>query len=292
MLYYIFLDNMDLRLKQSKRTYSDESRKLQHEIRKLKTNLNLADGFLCEQCNKTIKHRANYLRHCASHNKTLQCFLCNRKFNRMDNLKRHERGHVTGYQRLDNSVKCFQCNFQCLNYTSLFDHVRDKHHNTIANSNQQFGGSDIQHRVSTDTALDNAVQVTKLFPTEQDKYDLLTFFYRTKDEIKGILTTRCATLKHIKWYLNVHVEMVRISHDGESDISHPYFKSPTFSMLSQNDVIDDDLNVAYQKQFKSFDEYIARGSGYTLKHVLELEVHTLQYRPLGGSSYIPSPKTI
>ena len=58
-------------------------------------------------------------------------------------------------------------------------------------------------------------------------------------------------------------------------------------MLSKDDITDHEVNEAYQKQFQSFDEYIARGSGWTLQRILHMEVYTMQYRPIRGSSYFP-----
>jgi hypothetical protein len=63
-------------------------------------------------------------------------------------------------------------------------------------------------------------------------------------------------------------------------------------LLSKDDITDHEVNEAYQKQFQSFDEYIARGSGWTLKRILHMEVYTMQYRPIGGSSYFPLPDAL
>jgi len=103
------------------------------------------------------------------------------------------------------------------------------------------------------------------------------------------LVRRCEKVKHVKWYLNVQVKFVRETNDGEVDTSQPYFKSKTYIYLSKEDVSDHDINVASQKQFQSFDEYIAKGSVWTLKEILHIEVHTMQYRQIGGSSYVPLP---
>ncbi|CAG2190062.1 unnamed protein product [Mytilus edulis] len=80
--------------------------------------------------------------------------------------------------------------------------------------------------------------------------------------------------------------------DGERDTSQPYFASKTYTLLSKNDSSEMDINEAFQNQFKSFDEYIARGSGWTLKHVIRMEIQTLQYRPIGGSNYFPLPESL
>lgn len=93
-------------------------------------------------------------------------------------------------------------------------------------------------------------------------------------------------MKHIKWYLKVHVEFVTKMVIGESDTSQPYFKSDVYTLLSKENLSETALNEAFTKQFMSFDEYIARGSGWNLKHIINIEIHTFQYRPIGGSSYI------
>ena len=59
----------------------------------------------------------------------------------------------------------------------------------------------------------------------------------------------------------------------------------------------DPLNIsnnanATDSPFQSFDEYIARGSGWTLKRILHMEVYTMQHIPIGGSSYFPLPDAL
>jgi len=54
---------------------------------------------------------------------------------------------------------------------------------------------------------------------------------------------------------------------------------------------DGDLNAAFQKMFASFEEYIREGSNWVLKQIIKLEVSTVNYSPLGGSTYIPTLTT-
>ncbi|CAC5417680.1 unnamed protein product [Mytilus coruscus] len=70
--------------------YPDGSNAHENELRTLKRNLNDNKGFTCGICNKVIQHRNNFNRHLKSHETTHKCFLCNRKFTRIDTLKRHE----------------------------------------------------------------------------------------------------------------------------------------------------------------------------------------------------------
>lgn len=280
--------DIDTILVDSKKTYSDGSRVIDNEIRNLKRNLNVEEGFICEICKKVIQHRANFKRHLQSHKTTYKCFVCDRTFNRIDSLQRHERGHLVGYVSPDNTYKCQHCGLDCKNYTVLFDHTQNFHPSV------QFGGNAnvTRHQTSAQSALEDSVHVLTIYPTDDDKYDLLTFFYNIRPKIIEALEERCEKVRHIKWYLNVHVEFTRETNDGVIDSSHPYFKSNTYTLLSKNDVKEIDLNEAFQKQFKSFDEYIARGSGWTLKHVISMELHTMQYRPIGGSTYFKIPETL
>lgn len=267
--------------------YPDGCRKFETQLSKLKRNLNIGDTYTCDICNKVITHKANFKRHVESHKNTFKCYLCNCKFNRIDNLKRHERGHLTGYKPSNNNFICQDCGFNCNNYSSLFDHCKQLNH-------FQWGGKgpNIHHKTTVDSALDSAVEVFSIFPTEWDKYDLLTFFYNIRPKIVDYLEERCEKLQHIKYNLNVNVIFERETMDGERDTSQPYFASKTYTLLSKNDSSEMDINEAFQKQFKSFDVYIARGSGWTLKHVIRMEIQTLQYRPIGGSNYFPLPESL
>lgn len=237
---------------------------------------------MCTVCNKVIKHKGTYNRHVQSHKKSFKCFLCDVKFTREENLKKHERRHLSGYKKLDAQYNCHHCREVFNNYTTLFDHVKKKHPHTI-----QYGSG--QHQTSTDNALEDSVHVLKIFAEENDRYDLLTFDANIRDKILYHLKQRCEKVNQIKWLLNVQVECMRETNDGETAISQPYFRSKTYTLLSKEEISVHDINEAFQKQFSAFDEYIARGSGWTLKQVLNMEVHILQYRPIG---YMELPDTL
>ncbi|VDI72562.1 Hypothetical predicted protein [Mytilus galloprovincialis] len=269
--------DLDAILADSIQKHPDGGKTLGDELRNLKHNLNINEGFTCNICNKVIQHMANFKRHLKSHKTTYKCFLCNRNFNRVDSLQRHERGHLVGYISHNNAYSCQHCGVGFKDYTTLFDHSRTIH------PIQTGGNVNIPHHPTTiQSALDDAVHVLTIRPLDEDKYDILTFFSNIRQKLKATLAERCDQVKHLKWYINVHVELSRETNEGEVDNSRPYFKSNTYILLSKTDIKDDEINEAFQKQFKSFDEYIARGSGWTLKQVINMELHTLQFRPIGG----------
>lgn len=263
----------------------DGGKTLESEIRNLTRSLNIDEGFACHLCNKGIQHRANFKRHLISHETTYKCFLCNRKFNRLDSLQRHERGHLVGYVRPNDTYNCQHCGMGFKDYTTLFNHSKTTHPVQIG------GNVNISnHPTVTKSALEDSVHILTIYPSDEDKYDLLTFFFNIRQKIKDALAERCDKVKHVKWFLNVHVEFSRETNEGEVDNTHPYFKSGTYILLSKNDIRDDDINEAFQKQFKSFDENIARGSGWTLKQVMFMELQTIQFRPIVGRHILESPK--
>lgn len=283
----VFDMDLDAILADSIQKHPDGGKTLGDELRNLKHNLNITEGFTCNICNKVIQHMANFKRHLKSHETTYKCFLCNRNFNRVDSLQRHERGHLVGYLSHNNAYSCQHCGVGFKDYTTLFDHSRTIH------PIQTGGNVNIPHHPTTiQSALDDAVHVLTIRPLDEDKYDILTFFSSIRQKLKATLADRCDQVKHLKWYINVHVELSRETNEGEVDNSRPYFKSNTYILLSKTDIKDDEINEAFQKQFKSFDEYIAPGSGWTLKQVINMELHTLQFRPIGGSSYFRIPETL
>ena len=66
--------DIDTILADSTKKYSNGSRVLENELRKLKRNLNVEEGFICEICKKVIKHHANFKRHLKSHKTIHKCF--------------------------------------------------------------------------------------------------------------------------------------------------------------------------------------------------------------------------
>lgn len=88
--------------------------------------------------------------------------------------------------------------------------------------------------------------------------------------------------------------MTRQKTDGSSEKKNPDFRSPTTHILAPDDDedVDHGINNAFQKMFKSFDEFIRKGSNWTLKKVDSLELHTASYKAIGGKAYFPLPRAL
>ena len=99
--------------------------------------------------------------------------------------------------------------------------------------------------------------------------------------------------------LNTRVRMIRdrdavtiatgeeVEGSNESE-STPHFRSKTMTVLPDEDR-EGDLNSCFQQMTTAIEGFISRGSEWRLDHVLSIEVATVPYTPLGGSSYLPLP---
>ena len=96
----------------------------------------------------------------------------------------------------------------------------------------------------------------------------------------------------IKWYLVVQVELTSEDRQGEVHTVEPFFRSITYSLLSEDTFEMHDLNAALQKLVIGLKKYIQECSGWILGTVKQLDIHTVTYKPLGGSSYIDLPDTL
>ena len=70
-----------------------------------------------------------------------------------------------------------------------------------------------------------------------------------------------------------------------------YLYSNTHINLSSTDV-KELLNKLFREIIEKEDTYVKNGSGWYFKEVVRLEIHTVEYTPITGSSYIPLPDWI
>ncbi len=90
---------------------------------------------------------------------------------------------------------------------------------------------------------------------------------------------------------NGKAESIRRRPGGDPEVKEAHFGDKTTIKLS-----DDDVNKMYddvsEKILESLAKYRKEGSGWRLKIVVKLEIHTTEYNPVGRTSYIPSPEKL
>ena len=281
------------------------------------------NGFSCEQCGKTIKSRKNFNRHVKMHTSSYSSKICGKKFNRKDNLKVHEKRVHSKPLTEKTTWNCSHCNLVFPTYQYLVNHVSTLHPLQSSESggritpsssriptkmltrneenekpstesrpckvqtqaDNQFKNEKLQGE--NESAINNAVQNEMIFPNVGERYDLLTFFAAVRTRIESFLINR-AQRGGIKYYLSVQVEMYRDGGEGDN-VSQPHFRGQTYILLNPETLNAHDLNESFQKMFQSFETYIRESSGWILRRVLRLKIHTIIYKPLRGSSFIDLP---
>ena len=86
--------------------------------------------------------------------------------------------------------------------------------------------------------------------------------------------------------------MIRDVEGEQKEKAHPHFRSKTYiSLADENN--DHNLNEAFQSINKAMEEFINKGSNWILNKVICLEVYTVSYSPIAGSScYMELPHKI
>ena len=144
---------------------------------------------------------------------------------------------------------------------------------------------------SVSNALNRAVEVIRLEPRGSEQFDLLAFLANMRSQIRDYLLSRVSS-QSVKWYLYLQIELERFSANVDNTRSRPHFRSRTYILLNEDTYTDENLNDAIHKIMESLERFMRDGSGWVMKKVLHLEIHTVRYSPLNASSYIPLPKTL
>ncbi|CAG2191792.1 unnamed protein product [Mytilus edulis] len=256
------------------RLYPDSNPQYQQQLRELNDRLSVDND---NRSNLTVK--------------VYSCYYCKLLFDHPSKLKRHQRNSCT--------FPCRQCDRHFDSAENLFKHSNIDHttYQTGSGNTDSNSHTTIKHKSVDKSALLGIARARFIYPNEDngEKYDLLAFLSGIKHEVKTHLQEMCDELGHIKWYMNCLVQMIKPNGgEGGNDLkNNAHFISKTSNLVDRANIDDEhDINVTYQKIFKSFDEYIRNGSGWSLDHIKHIEINTAKYKPLGGGSYIPLPRTL
>ncbi|CAG2204618.1 unnamed protein product [Mytilus edulis] len=222
-----------------------------------------------------------------------QCRTCGMKYARKDNLIRHQQNHS------NINYECEHCGFTTKRKDVLTKHMKRKHDvkkSRIENVDQlpeERVRNAREKRSLTTTALNDGVENIQLQPSNnEERYDLMLFFKEKQVDIVQILEDRLLR-NNIKFYMSVHVRMIKYSPDGKYDEAEPHFNSKVSTILQSGvSEIPHELNKGFQKVFISFEEFIKNGSGWQLEEVLQLDLCVTKYKPLKGGSYLELPTSL
>ena len=231
--------------------------------------------YQCSICQKVLRTRSGFIKHELAHKVTFKCQWCGKQYRRKSGLKIHE-NRIHGHDKIETQFTCSICDKKFLLAKDLKLH--GKSHNQLGSGQQR-------------SAINDAAEIRSLHPTGIDRFDLVKFLSSVKSSIEKYLF---AKVQHhsIKWYLVSQVELTRENQNGEIQTAEPYFRSLTYTFLTKEDFEMHDLNHALQKIVIGLEKYIHESSGWVLKTVKNLDIHTVSYKPLRGSCHIELPKTL
>jgi len=116
--------------------------------------------------------------------------------------------------------------------------------------------------------------------------DVASFLSAVRPSVLDLLTQNRQT--KVSFILTCAMERVNMK-PGEVDSTNFPFRSKTEVVLDSTDV-SEIYNGVKDKIIESMAAFQMRGSNWRLKAVQKLDINTVVYKPLKGSSYIPLPK--
>ena len=95
----------------------------------------------------------------------------------------------------------------------------------------------------------------------------------------------------VRFVLVCLMERIGKSSDGKLTLTvqaKAYFNSKTHINLESTDVKEILIKV-FRTILKKISKYQQNGSGWYFKEIVHLEIHTVDFKPMGGSAHIPLP---
>jgi hypothetical protein len=247
--------------------------------------------FQCADCKKSYKRKSDLNRHIRSKREKIVCPICDHYFNRKDNFTAHHRRFhesATNIQTGGNShLQPSKRTSEDQSSFPLDTSRKDKA--TTSGGSSENENDDDRHEITQ--SIDGNVTSIKIKPTGNEKFDLLVFYSNLKEKISDLIVSHSPARKGLKWYLVTRVEFNR-EREGQIDEARPHFRSITYRHLSTDDFDMHHLHEAFQKMFASKEEFIMKGSSWTLSKVIYLELCYVVYSPLKGGNYIKEPEEL
>ena len=166
--------------------------------------------------------------------------------------------------------------------TDVCDRCITRRENWI--TRQQHGGGHVN-------ALEGTAQTEIIEPNPGNLWDILQFFVDNRIVIENSLIDRLASFKGMKWFMTLHVKFVKYNQSNEAVYAEPTFRSINFTCTNASQ-IKEQMAEAFQNLHNAYQNFERDGSGWSIDKILKLELNTVEYVPLQGSSYLPLPRKI
>ena len=140
------------------------------------------------------------------------------------------------------------------------------------------------------SSLKGTVETQEILPNDQNGCDPLHFFKENKKIISDYLEEKIECKTGIKWILTLQAKFTKLGESGQIITSDPYFSTEVFVSTSPN--VDDQIDSSFQQLVNRIEMFEKEGSGWVIDQIVNLEIESVNYSPISGSSYITLPKKL
>ena len=223
---------------------------------------------ICPQCERSFVQRCHLLRHVRTqHGGIWKCPRCEATFNREDNFNYHMRN--CDYRALGKRYSTSQIGAGApkrkradilVSEAQTLEHTTDKFSINLKKQNQ-----------TPETIIDifkqNITNLTSTIERELEKK------------------------RALKIVVAVHTTFHQATDPTFLSEPPPVFKSLPMEVLASTD-IEEVLQIITEELLKKIDDFEERGSGWVLRELSRLDLHTYVYDPLRASTYSPLPNDL
>ena len=254
----------------------------------------------CTKCGINFSKKSNLSRHlkrnsCSSikQHSVFECASCGKKFRSAGTLKLHSKTHQNQTPSVRNETSesglagDVQMNDRNGGAGGGGDGDGDDDNDGYGDDDEEDDFDDDGHRniQSRRTMFSDTLARYTLRAQRAEQQDVMYFFSNRRRQLRKNILRELRRFKHLKWYVMLKVDMVKLNSDGEQvDEGKPVFRSYTRQVLNPNS-IDGQIDEAYFKMLNSLDTFKSEGSGWMVRKVLHMEQTIVKYSPLGGSCY-------
>jgi len=142
----------------------------------------------------------------------------------------------------------------------------------------------------TTTALGNIISETTL-PTHENDITVEGFFNANAEQIQETIEHARAQLRSVRVQLRIDILFSRqVDNQTRMQTAMGYFSTRPEEVNSSSPEID--INAAIANINNQIEHFNSRGSGYRVQRIMKFAITITKFRPLHGSTYIPTPPSI
>ena len=216
----------------------------------------------CLHCEYKALRKSHLNRHVESkHNKSnFACSICNKSFNRKDNLKMHMKTHEEKTIQYGGGGEKEKEDNEA---SSLNDDNLESEDTTSSGDDSD---SDVMEPIHEDKSAFNGMLFERIYKRIGRK-DILTCLRDYKENyFKDLIEKYLKKFQRLKFYVVVKCNLEKWNHDGLLEQTSPHFHSKMHEM-SHITHYDDLMNGAINRVNRRFEDYVCNGSGWILINI-------------------------